>query len=79
MYIYHMSIVIPTVIIYALILILGVSGNICTCTVIARNSSMHNPTNYYLLSLAISDLLILIIGIQAFNYLYYLFYYTFTF
>uniref|UniRef100_A0A915AE83 G-protein coupled receptors family 1 profile domain-containing protein n=2 Tax=Parascaris univalens TaxID=6257 RepID=A0A915AE83_PARUN len=33
------------------------------CTVIARNSSMHNPTNYYLLSLAISDLLILIIGL----------------
>uniref|UniRef100_A0A9J2PWR6 G-protein coupled receptors family 1 profile domain-containing protein n=1 Tax=Ascaris lumbricoides TaxID=6252 RepID=A0A9J2PWR6_ASCLU len=57
------TIVIPTVIIYALILILGVFGNICTCAVIARNSSMHNPTNYYLFSLAISDLLILIMGL----------------
>ncbi|KHN79243.1 Neuropeptides capa receptor [Toxocara canis] len=57
------SIVAPTVVVYVLILILGLFGNICTCTVIARNSSMHNPTNYYLFSLAISDLLILVMGL----------------
>ncbi|VDM47066.1 unnamed protein product [Toxocara canis] len=60
---FQTSIVAPTVVVYVLILILGLFGNICTCTVIARNSSMHNPTNYYLFSLAISDLLILVMGL----------------
>ncbi|KAI6216436.1 Neuropeptides capa receptor [Aphelenchoides besseyi] len=57
------SIITPTVVIYALILFFGVVGNICTCIVIAKNQSMRNPTNYYLFSLAISDLLMLILGL----------------
>ncbi len=56
------AIVTPTVIIYSFILLLGVLGNVCTCLVIARNRSMQNPTNYYLFSLALSDLLMLILG-----------------
>uniref|UniRef100_A0AC34QSL5 G-protein coupled receptors family 1 profile domain-containing protein n=1 Tax=Panagrolaimus sp. JU765 TaxID=591449 RepID=A0AC34QSL5_9BILA len=55
-------IMIPTVFVYSVILILGLFGNIFTCIVIAKNKSMHNPTNYYLFSLAISDLLMLILG-----------------
>uniref|UniRef100_A0A183CXM2 G_PROTEIN_RECEP_F1_2 domain-containing protein n=1 Tax=Gongylonema pulchrum TaxID=637853 RepID=A0A183CXM2_9BILA len=53
----------PTVIIYVFIFLAGVFGNVCTCAVIASCSFMHSTTNYYLFSLAISDLLILIIGL----------------
>lgn len=49
--------------VYSLLLVTGVVGNICTCVVIARNKNMHTATNYYLFSLAISDLLLLIFGI----------------
>ncbi|XP_012264373.4 pyrokinin-1 receptor-like [Athalia rosae] len=56
-------IVIPITIIYIAIFSTGVVGNISTCVVIARNRSMHTATNYYLFSLAISDLLLLISGL----------------
>ena len=55
-------IVIPITIIYSAIFFTGVLGNIFTCLVIVRNKSMHTATNYYLFSLAISDLLLLISG-----------------
>lgn len=55
-------IVIPISVIYILIFITGVFGNFCTCLVIIRNKSMHTATNYYLFSLAISDLLLLVSG-----------------
>ncbi|KAL7079320.1 hypothetical protein ACQ4LE_001149 [Meloidogyne hapla] len=57
------SIIVPTAIIYGLILLIGLFGNICTCLVILKNKSMQNPTNYYLFSLAVSDLLILTLGL----------------
>lgn len=53
----------PTIVIYGLILVLGVFGNVSTCIVIVRNPSMRTPTNYYLFSLAISDLLMLVLGL----------------
>lgn len=56
-------IVIPVTIIYALIFLTGVIGNVSTCVVIARNKSMHTATNYYLFSLAVSDLLLLVSGL----------------
>ncbi|XP_022919694.2 pyrokinin-1 receptor-like [Onthophagus taurus] len=56
-------IVIPITIIYTIIFFVGVIGNISTCIVIARNKCMHTATNYYLFSLAISDLLLLISGL----------------
>ncbi|KAI6230863.1 G-PROTEIN-RECEP-F1-2 domain-containing protein [Aphelenchoides fujianensis] len=59
------SIVTPTIVIYGLILVLGVLGNISTCIVIVRNPSMRTPTNFYLFSLAISDLLMLVLGLPA--------------
>uniref|UniRef100_A0A182QPY3 G-protein coupled receptors family 1 profile domain-containing protein n=1 Tax=Anopheles farauti TaxID=69004 RepID=A0A182QPY3_9DIPT len=56
-------VVIPITIIYLLIFLTGVVGNISTCIVIARNRSMHTATNYYLFSLAVSDFLLLVSGV----------------
>lgn len=49
-------------VIYLIIFVLGVLGNVVTCIVIAKNKSMHTVVNYYLFSLAVSDLLLLICG-----------------
>ncbi|XP_063402174.1 pyrokinin-1 receptor-like [Mytilus trossulus] len=49
-------------IIYIGIFISGMFGNVCTCIVIASNRNMHTATNYYLVSLAVSDLMTLIIA-----------------
>lgn len=57
-----LRLVIPLTIAYVVIFITGVFGNVATCTVIIRNSSMQTATNYYLFSLAISDLTLLILG-----------------
>lgn len=62
-------IVIPITVVYALIFITGVIGNVSTCIVISRNKSMHTATNYYLFSLAVSDLLLLISGLPPEMYL----------
>ena len=48
--------------VYGVIFVTGVVGNIFTCIVISRTSYMRTSTNYYLFSLAISDVLLLIIG-----------------
>ena len=54
--------VIPITVIYVLIFISGLFGNFCTCAVISRNRYMRTTTNYYLFSLAMSDLLFLVMG-----------------
>ncbi|CAH0553159.1 unnamed protein product [Brassicogethes aeneus] len=56
-------IVIPISFMYVLTFVSGLLGNISTCIVIAKNKPMHTATNYYLFSLAISDLLLLISGL----------------
>jgi hypothetical protein len=48
--------------VYVVIMVAGLVGNISTCIVIGRNRAMHTPTNYYLLSLAVSDVLTLFLG-----------------
>ncbi|XP_061192743.1 pyrokinin-1 receptor-like [Saccostrea echinata] len=58
-----LAVVIPITIIYSILLVTGVLGNICTCFVIARNKFMHTATNFYLFNLAIADLLLLVIGL----------------
>lgn len=52
-------------IIYLIIFVIGVVGNVCNCLVIAdsKNRYMKTATNYYLFSLSISDLLLLIFGL----------------
>ena len=52
----------PITLFYVLIFVSGIIGNVAVCLVIIQNKSMHTATNYYLFSLAISDLLILILG-----------------
>ena len=54
--------VIILLLVYGLIFISGIVGNICTCFVILKNNSLRTTTNYYLLSLAVSDVLILLLG-----------------
>ncbi|MCL4153585.1 UNVERIFIED_CONTAM: hypothetical protein GTU68_065062 [Idotea baltica] len=49
--------------IYALITVVGLIGNIVVCVVVMKNKVMHTATNYYLCSMAISDLLLLVTGI----------------
>lgn len=52
----------PVTGVYLLIFLTGLSGNLLTCVVIARHKKMRNPTNLYLVSLAVSDLLVLLFG-----------------
>ena len=51
-------------VVYAVILVTGVVGNLATCVVIVWNSHMHTATNYYLFSLAISDTVTLVLGMM---------------
>nr|XP_057923715.1 neuromedin-U receptor 1-like [Doryrhamphus excisus] len=52
----------PVCVTYLIIFLVGVLGNSLTCAVILRYKVMQTPTNYYLLSLAVSDLLVLLLG-----------------
>ncbi|XP_046738106.1 neuropeptides capa receptor-like [Diprion similis] len=54
---------IPMTLTYMTIFITGVFGNVMTCLVIIRNPTMQTATNYYLFSLAISDLTLLLLGL----------------
>lgn len=58
-----MKLVIPLTIVYATIFVTGIFGNVATCFVIVKNASMQTATNYYLFSLAISDLTLLVLGL----------------
>ncbi|KAK3097445.1 hypothetical protein FSP39_009697 [Pinctada imbricata] len=58
-----MTSVIFLLIVYCLIFVSGTIGNVCTCIVIVRNKYMHTATNFYLFSLAISDVLMLVFGL----------------
>lgn len=60
--IWGLPVAVTVTVVYSLILVTGVTGNVCTCLVIIKNSYMHTATNYYLFSLAISDVLTLILG-----------------
>lgn len=57
--------VVPMTIVYVVILLTGVLGNVMTCVVISRNRYMHTATNFYLFSLAVSDLLLLLLGLPT--------------
>ncbi|XP_075716001.1 neuromedin-U receptor 2 [Rhinoderma darwinii] len=52
----------PMTLVYTVIFLVGVSGNMLVCLVILKHHNMRTPTNYYLFSLAVSDLLVLLLG-----------------
>lgn len=47
---------------YVITFIAGIVGNAIVCIVIVRHTTMHTATNYYLFSLAVSDLIYLLFG-----------------
>ena len=49
--------------VYVTIFLTGMAGNMAVCLVIVKHRSMHTATNYYLFSLAMADLVILILGL----------------
>uniref|UniRef100_A0A8C5UCE2 Neuromedin U receptor 2 n=1 Tax=Malurus cyaneus samueli TaxID=2593467 RepID=A0A8C5UCE2_9PASS len=52
----------PMALVYSIIFVVGVVGNFLVCLVILKHRNMKTPTNYYLFSLAVSDLLVLLFG-----------------
>ncbi|KAG8438897.1 hypothetical protein GDO86_005186 [Hymenochirus boettgeri] len=52
----------PMTLVYVGIFLIGVIGNMLVCLVILKHHNMRTPTNYYLFSLAVSDLLVLLLG-----------------
>ena len=53
---------IPLTIVNTVMFITGIFGNLSVCCVILRIPSMRSATNYYLFSLAVADLSILLLG-----------------
>lgn len=43
-----------------LIFVVGLVGNVLVVAVVTRTRSMHTPTNWYLVSLAVADILLLV-------------------
>ncbi|CAF1007165.1 unnamed protein product [Rotaria sordida] len=50
---------------YSFIFATGLTGNLCTCITIWKSRDMHTPTNFYLFSLAVSDLLLISLGLSV--------------
>ena len=52
---------------YAVVFVTGVVGNLSVCLVITRTRSLHSAMNYYLVSLAVADLTIILLGKLVFK------------
>lgn len=50
-------------ILYVLIFVLGVVGNVLVCYVVFRNKAMQTVTNYFITNLALSDILMCILAV----------------
>ena len=57
----EVSLVLVTIF-YVVVFLCGVVGNLLVCVVIARSKCLHSAMNYYLISLALADLILLILG-----------------
>ena len=57
----RVSLVLVTVF-YLVVFLCGLVGNLLVCVVIVRSKCLHSAMNYYLVSLAIADLTIILLG-----------------
>ena len=57
----EVSLVLVTIF-YVVVFLCGVVGNLLVCVVILRSKCLHSAMNYYLISLALADLILLILG-----------------
>ena len=57
----HVVLVLLTIF-YLLIFVSGIVGNLSICLVIVRSRQLHSAMNYYLVSLAVADLTIIVLG-----------------
>ena len=57
-----LDVVLPITVVYALIFVTGVIGNVAVCLVIFRHPALQTATNFYLFSLAVADLTVLVLG-----------------
>ncbi|XP_061482019.1 motilin receptor [Rhineura floridana] len=60
-----MHTLIPVTVVCLALLVLGVSGNVLTVIVTGRSRELRNTTSLYLGSLAVSDLLLLLLGLPV--------------
>ena len=44
--------------VYGVVILLSLIGNVAVLFVVARNKRMHTPTNYFIVNLAISDIMV---------------------
>ncbi|XP_063709745.1 neuropeptides capa receptor-like [Culicoides brevitarsis] len=58
-----LSTALSVTILFVGIFVTGIIGNLIVCVVIVRHATMHTATNYYLFSLAVSDLIFLMFGL----------------
>ena len=61
----HVVLILVTIF-YLLIFVSGVIGNLSVCLVIVKSSQLHSAMNYYLVSLAVADLTIILLGERVF-------------
>ncbi|VTJ51558.1 Hypothetical predicted protein [Marmota monax] len=59
---WHSHFFLPLAVVYVLVFVVGVVGNLLVCLLILRDQAMKTPKNYYLFSLAVCDLLVLLLG-----------------
>ena len=53
----HIATVVTETTIFALVMIISFLGNLFDCYAAYRNPRLHNPSNYYIISLALADIL----------------------
>ena len=53
----HIATVVTETTIFALVMIISILGNLLVCYAVYRNPRLRNPSNYYIISLALADIL----------------------
>ena len=53
---------VPLTVYYVILFMVGIIGNLLTCLIICTNAYMRTPSNFFLVSLAVTDMMSLICG-----------------